>query len=89
MGNAEKAAVKAGYSPAYARGNANKIAANSCVQAYIAELTAKTDAETVASIANIKTFWTRVMNDEDEMMKNRLRASEYLAKASGVFNSDW
>lgn len=36
-GNAEKAAVDAGYSEKYARGNAYKIVANSGISAYIAE----------------------------------------------------
>lgn len=89
LGNAEQSAIAAGYSRAYARGNANKLLANSCVQAYIRELNAKTEAETVATIADIKAFWSRVMNDEEEMMKNRLRASELLAKAGGLFNNDW
>ena len=29
------------------------------------------------------------MNDEDEPTKNRLRASELLGKAKGMFNNDW
>lgn len=89
LGNAEQSAIAAGYSTAYARGNACKLVANSSVQAYIAELNAKTESETVATITDIKSFWSKVMNDEDEMMKNRLRASELLAKAGGVFNDDW
>ena len=88
MGNAEKAAIKAGYSPAYARGNACKLVARSSVQEYIRELATKNDEEIVASISNVKGFWTRVMNDEEEMMKNRLKASELLAKTSGMFNND-
>lgn len=89
LGNAEKAMIAAGYSPAYARGNASNLIANSSIQDYIAEINAKTIAKTVATIIDIKTFWTNVMNDEDEPIKNRLRASELLAKTSGMFNSDW
>ncbi len=33
--NAEKAAIRAGYSPRYARGNAHKLVANSCIAEYI------------------------------------------------------
>ena len=29
------------------------------------------------------------MNDEDEQIKNRLRASELLAKGKGMFNDEW
>ena len=89
LGNAEQSAIRAGYSKAYARGNANKLVAKDCVQEYIAELNAKIEPEIVANIADIKSFWTRVMNDEEEVMKNRLRASELLAKTQGMFNNDW
>lgn len=33
--NAEAAAIRAGYSPRYARGNAHKLVANSCISGYI------------------------------------------------------
>lgn len=89
LGNAEKAAIKAGYSVAYARGNASKLVAKSGIQAYIRELNAKTESNNIATIKDIKRFWSDVMNDEDEIMKNRLRASELLAKAGGLFNNDW
>ena len=35
--NAEQAAIRAGYSEKYARGNAHKLVANSCISKYIAE----------------------------------------------------
>lgn len=89
LGNAEKAAIKAGYSVAYARGNASKLVAKSGVQEYIRELNAKTESDNIATIKDIKRFWSNVMNDEDEIMKNRLHASELLAKAGGIFNNDW
>ena len=89
IGNAEAAMIAAGYSPTYARGNASNLIANDSVQEYIAEINAKTVAKTVATIVEIKTFWTNIMNDEDELMKHRLRASELLAKSSGMFNADW
>lgn len=42
--NAEQSAIKAGYSEAYARGNAHKLVANSCIKNYIDErLKAKED----------------------------------------------
>lgn len=89
LGNAEKAAIKAGYSVAYARGNASKLVAKSGIQEYIRELNAKTESDNIVTIKDIKRFWSDVMNDEDEIMKNRLRASELLAKVSGMFNNDW
>lgn len=87
LGNAEQAAIAAGYSPKYARGHANLLVAKT--QEYIVELNKKMEDDAIAKAIDIKTFWTHVMNDEDEMMKNRLRASELLAKTGGMFNDTW
>lgn len=46
-GNAEQAAVKAGYSEKYARGNAHKLVANSGIAEYIRELTEKAKDERI------------------------------------------
>ena len=43
--NAEQAAIRAGYSPRYARGNAHKLVANSCIAEEIQRLGAKTAAK--------------------------------------------
>lgn len=94
-GNAEKSAIKAGYSKTYARGNAHKLVARRDVQAYIAYLRylQETDpinpALHIAGISEIQNFWTNVMNNRNEETRDRLRASENLAKAQGLFNSDW
>lgn len=80
LGNAEKACVLAGYSDRYARGNAYKIVATSGVQEYIKYLNSLTAEKDIATIEEIQSFWTNVMRDSNEFMKNRLRASEMLAK---------
>lgn len=89
FGNAYQAAVAAGYSEKYAAASSRKILENVGVQAYINELQRKPTQKRIATIEDIKAFWTGVMNDEDEIMKNRLRAAELLAKAAGAFNNDW
>ena len=33
----------------------------------------------------IKEFWTTTMREEEQDLKERLRASEYLAKTNGAF----
>lgn len=40
-GNAEQSAINAGYSEKYARGNAHKLVAISCIAEYIKQLTEK------------------------------------------------
>lgn len=94
-GNAEAAAVKAGYSPKYARGNAYKLVARVDVKAYIAYLQylqandPANPALHIATLNEIQDFWTNVMQGKCYEMKDRLRASELLAKAQGAFNNDW
>ena len=94
-GNAEAAAVKAGYSKKYARGNAYKLVARKDVQEYMAYLKYLQDTNPanpalhIATLNEIQGFWTNVMNDSRWEMKDRLRASESLAKSKGAFNNDW
>lgn len=87
-GNAEQSVIRAGYSRKYARGNAHKIVARKDVQQYIAYLRSLSEDDPlkhVATIVDILSFWTEIMNDESQPMRNRLRASELLAKAKGMF----
>lgn len=90
-GNAEQSAIRAGYSRAYARGNAYKLVARPDVQEYIKYLNSLTENDPkmhIATAVEIQGFWTETMNNEDEPMKNRLRASELLAKCKGMFLND-
>lgn len=94
-GNAEQSAIKAGYSEKYARGNAYKLVARKDVQEYMAYLRYLQETNPasptlhIASLNEIQSFWTNVMNDARWEMKDRLRASESLAKSKGAFNNDW
>ena len=90
IGNAEKACIMAGYSKRYSRGNAYKIVASSGVQTYIKYLDSlKDNSKDIANIESIQEYWTTVMNSKREETKDRLRASELLAKALGAFNNEW
>jgi len=94
-GNAEQACIKAGYSKTYARGNAYKIVARRDVQEYIEYLRylqcndPTSPTLHIATINEIQAFWTEVMNNTGQETRDRLRASELLAKAQGVFNNEW
>lgn len=94
-GNAEKAAVLAGYSKNYARSSAYKIMARTDVQEYMQYLMQLTQDDPLYHIADIKeiqAFWTTVMNDESARVRDRLKASELLAKVQGAFrqeDDDW
>lgn len=92
LGNAEKSAIMAGYSPKYARGNAYKLVARKDVQEYIKYINSQAESSLVrhiSTVEEIQGFWSDVMNSGSWEMKDRLRASENLAKAKGMFNSDW
>ena len=49
------------------------------------ELSKELKKETIASLEDIFEFWTKTINNKKEIMKNRLKASELLAKAKGGF----
>lgn len=64
LGNAEQAAIKAGYSERYARGNAYKLVANSGIKKYIDERMEELQSERVADQQEIMEFLTAVMRGE-------------------------
>ena len=89
-GNAEKSLIAAGYSPKYARGNAYKVVARKEVQEYIQYLNENIDnARDIMDIQVIQEYWSNVIKDKKEKTKDRLRASELLAKSKGAFISEW
>lgn len=84
-GNAEQSAIRAGYSEAYARGNAHKLVANSCIKIYVEEMNDKLRSERIADMKEIKEFWTETLRNKDIDLRDRLRASEYIAKTNAAF----
>lgn len=63
-GNAEQAAIKAGYSEKYARGNAHKLVANSCIKKYIEEKLKEIESRKIADAAEVMRYLTSVMRNE-------------------------
>lgn len=63
-GNIEQAAITAGYSKAYARGNAHKLVANVSVKAYLDERLAEIKSEKVADQQEVMEFLTAIMRGE-------------------------
>ncbi|TYS91908.1 terminase small subunit [Rossellomorea aquimaris] len=64
LGVIEQAAIKAGYSERYARGNAHKLVANVSIKKYIEEQMARKDAERIASQDEVLSFLTQVLRGE-------------------------
>lgn len=88
-GNATQAAINAGYSPKCARQTAYKLLKKPQIKEYLDQRNDEIASDKIATITEIHEFWTHIMRDEDEVTKNRIRASELLGKAKGMFSNDW
>lgn len=92
LGNAEQAAIKAGYSKKYARGNAHKLVANSCIKQYTEERLKKIEDERIADGKEVLQYLTKVMRGEekdqfglDASLQDRTKAAELLGKRYRLF----
>ena len=86
-GNATESYIRAGYKVERptAEVNASRMLRNAKVQEYIRERNQQLNNERIADINEIKRFWTALMRDDTLDLKDRLRASEYIAKTNGAF----
>ena len=90
-GQAGKAAIFAGYSQSFARTQIHTVLERPHVKAYLKSITAKVEAEGIASIIDIQQFWTNIYQgkvDDGEYpakLSDRIKASELLAKSKGGF----
>lgn len=83
--NATEAARAAGYSERTARSQGQRLLTNADIQKYIKELQAEATAERIATMTDVKIFWSDTMKDKEIKRADRLKASELLAKAAGAF----
>ena len=84
-GNATAAALAAGYSPKTAYSQGQRLLKNVEVQDAIKARETQRLAPTIASRRERQEFWTSVLRNEEEAMKNRLKAAELLGKSEGDF----
>ena len=82
-GNGTKAALLAGYSPATARKQASRLLTKGNILSAIEER-GKSD-ELTWSREQRQAFWTRIASDERVEIRDRLKASELLARSQGDF----
>jgi phage terminase small subunit len=84
-GNATKAAIAAGYSPKTAhRIGAENMQKPAIMQAIQARET-KAMRTHIADREQRQAFWTSVLQDTEQAMRDRLKASELLGKSEGDF----
>lgn len=84
-GNATAAALAAGYSPKTAYSQGQRLLKIVEVQEAIKAREAQRLAPTIATRQERQEFWTSVLRNEEEAMKNRLKAAELLGKSEGDF----
>ena len=75
--NAEQAAIRAGYSERYARGNAHKLVAKGCIKDYITEQLEKIHSEKIADVVEVMIYLTSVMRGEQTEQTLRLIGEGY------------
>lgn len=84
-GNAMEAALYAGYTERSARINHGRILQRPEVARYLSLLTAHVPEEQIASLVELRSFWTTAMRDEEGDMRERLKASELLGRSLAAF----
>ena len=84
-GNAEQAAILAGYSETYARGNAHKLVANSCISAYIKELSDKLKDERILTAKDRQVMLSDIARDTENEASDRIKAVDTLNKMTGEY----
>ena len=84
-GNAEQAAISAGYSEKYARGNAHKLVANSCISEYIRQLSEKAQNDRIISARERQALLSDMAKDAENAPSDRIRAIDTLNKMTGEY----
>ena len=84
-GNATEAAIKAGYSKKTAYSQGQRLLKNVEVANAITCREKKSASVMIADRQERQSFWTTVLRDAEEDMKNRLKAAELLGRSEGDF----
>jgi phage terminase small subunit len=89
-GNATQSYIEV-YNCTYANAmsSSSELLRNPKVKKYIASINRTIDRKTknnkIAEMKEVKEFWTTTLRDETKEMKDRLKASEMIAKTNGAF----
>jgi len=84
-GNATESAIKAGYSKKTATETGYENLRKPHLAEYIAQRNKVLESDRIADMEEVKAFWTNTLRNEDNDYKDRLKASEYIAKTNGAF----
>lgn len=85
--NLTEATINAGYTCKNPRamGYQNSVRFKELIDKRRLEIKQEIKKDSIANLEEVFEFWTKVFNDKNEVMKDRLKASELLAKAKGGF----
>ena len=88
----EQAAIDAGYSAKSARQAASRLLTKAHIVDRVAELRAVTEEkiadeqkDIIDELSKLRKFWLEVIDDKEERMNNRLKASELYGKSIAAF----
>lgn len=84
-GNATESAIKAGYSESTARSIGAENLTKPNIQKYIEERNKEIESKRIANMKEVKQFWTEILRNDMYETKDRLKASEFIAKTNGAF----
>lgn len=89
-GNMKKSAIEAGYSENYANKQSYKLFEREDVKRYMEYVRSKNSIEVnIMTAQEVQEFWSETIKNTGVLRRDRLRASELLAKAQGQFSNDW
>ncbi len=85
--NLTEATINAGYTCKNPRamGYQNSVRFKELIDKRRLEIKQEIKKDSIANLEEVFEFWTKVFTDKNEAMKDRLKASELLAKAKGGF----
>lgn len=81
--NATESARRAGYKQPHVQGS--QTLEKVSVKEYIASKNKVLESDRIADMREVKEFWSNTMRDVEADKKDRLKASEYIAKTNGAF----
>ena len=84
-GNATEAAIQAGYSKKTARSIGQENLTKPDILKYIKERNKQLESKRIANMKEVKEFWTATLRNTEVEYKDRLKASEFIAKTNGAF----
>lgn len=84
-GNATEAAKKAGYSETYSKNRIHELLKNVGICGYVEELQKKAQSSRIMSAVERKEWLTKVLNDDEAKLNDKLKALDILNKMDGEY----